>query len=907
MSGCSPLNNLTDLALDQSPEPLMITDADLTRSGGPQIIYVNHAMLKLTGYSRSELIGRSSNIFQGEDTDGKVAAQIIRRLIAEECVSETILNYTKDGKSFWNYITISPIRDDEGRVLAYLSVHHNLTQLHKVKNRHQWDTHLFSTGERIARFGTWSYGIEEDKVLWSNGSYEIWEWGHDTPPPSRTECINFIDQNDRPMMVGLLNACIKTQAPYQAEVRAHSSRGTPMRLKVLGEAVLGDNGKTAALVGAVRDITHEKRLEAELDETISQSREIEQYFAAARSIAKIGMFDYWIEHDRLHWSDELIEMAGLSPDLFPSKLEVFHSRIDPRDRQEYLQLREAALQDHKGFSKTLRFIRPDGKIIHMAIVADLQESVYGRRLVGIARNVTEDVEASQRLASEQERFQIIADTVSDVLWDFDLAQERFWATPNWPRKLGVDFDGTGVHPVEWLALITPEDREKVSGSVRQALDTGADRWDCEFRIADVHGTRAEVEIKSSILRNEHGEAYRILGNCRNVTVEKRQQEGFTRSRALEAVGQMTGGIAHDFNNLLMIIQGNAELLEMRGLDEDDADSVRLIMQASEAAANLTSRLLSFAGQSRLRSASVDAGKLVEDVAVLLRSGLTERISLLTTSETGLCPVEVDGIALEQAIINLTVNARDAMERQGGRVEIACQNVVVADEMVGAKAELAPGRYVCISVTDNGAGMDEQVKSRAFEPFFTTKDVGKGTGLGLSTVYGFARQSGGSLEIYSELGRGTTLNLYLPVSDMARIANEQVDLAVANIVGAGLRVLVVEDQPDVRRHVENVLISAGFDVTSANEGKSALALLEAGKSFDLLFTDIVMPGGMNGVQLAETAKTFLPQLRVLFTSGFPASAFDELGLQKSEDFVLLKKPYKRDELILALTNALHPKA
>lgn len=903
----SSLPDLTTYALDQMPQPVLITDADLTRVGGPRIIFVNNAMLALTGYSRTEVLGQSPKMFQGAETDREKARQVISQLLAGENVQMKLLNYKKDGGPYWTELNISPVRNDQGAVIGFISIQPDLTNLKEVQDRYQRELRLISTGEKIARVGTWGYDIAEEKVLWSGGAYDIWEWDSEAPPPSIADCLNFIDKADRSIIDGMFQACINAQVPYEVEVRAYSSRGAPMRLRVMGEAILDEDGRTAAVVGAIRDITNEKRLEAKLDETISQSLETEQHFSVARAIARIGVFDYWLEHDRLHWSDELHEMTGLSRDIFPCKAAVFLSRIDPRDSEEYRRLLDAATNYREGYSTTVRFRRPDGKTMHMAIVAEVRDSDYGLRVVGIARDVTSETEAAQRLASEQERFRIIADTVSDVLWDFDFERRSFWATPNWPRKLGVEFDGTGSHPSQWLTLIIPDDREKVRSSVRRALDSGADRWDCEFRLLDPEGTQVEVEIKSSILRNDDGTALRILGNCRNVSVEKRQQEGFTRSRALEAVGQMTGGIAHDFNNLLMIIQGNAELLEMKELDEDDAESVHLIMQASEAAASLTARLLSFSGQSRLHNASVDASKLVGDVAVLLRSGLTERILLTTQIRSDLWLIEADGRALEQAIINLTVNARDAIGHEGGCVQIGCENVVIADEMVGGKSDLPAGRYVCISVTDNGAGMSEQVKSRAFEPFFTTKDVGKGTGLGLSTVYGFAKQSGGGLQIYSEIGRGTTVNLYLPASEAAQINKQEADAAAITLVGDGVSVLVVEDQPDVRLHVEHLLTNAGFDVTSAGDGKSALALLKSETSFDLLFTDIIMPGGMNGVQLAEAAKGVAPQIKVLFTSGFPASAFDELGLQQGEGFSLLKKPYKRDELIAALARTLQFKA
>jgi PAS domain S-box-containing protein len=891
--------SLTEYALDQAPEFVLITDADLTRRGGPRIVYVNQAMARATGYTRAELIGKSPKIFQGEDTDAAVASRILKRLAAGEHVEETILNYTKDGTPYWAELNISPVRDDNGETIAYLSIQKDLTKLRKIKEQHERDLRLISTGEKIARVGTWGYDIDEDKVLWSDGAYDIWEWDKSEAPPSVTDCVNFVDEPDRQMMTAMMEACIKTQTPYQAEVRARSSKGTPMRLRVLGEAMLGENGRTTAVVGAVRDITEERRIEAELDESISQSRETEQYFMIARSVAKIGVFDYWIDHDRLHWSDELFEMTGLSPEGFPAKADVFLSRINPEDHPGYEKLMQHAIQTKEGYSVTVRFNRPDGKVMHMAIIAEVRESNYGPRIVGIARDVTVEAEALQRLSREQERFRIIADSVSDVLWDQDFEAETFWITPNWPAKLGVDFDGVGDDPMQWLPYVVVEDRERVVTSVEQALESDADRWECEFRLQDHEGTIVEIEVKASILRHSDGKAYRILGNCRNVTVEKRQREGFTRSRALEAVGQMTGGIAHDFNNLLMIIQGNAELLEMANLEGEDAESVALIMQAAEAAANLTSRLLSFSGQGYLSTSSVDLRDLIENVTLLLRSALTESIELKTTVAPDLEPIEVDGRALEQAIINLAVNARDAIGNDGGKVEISCENVTITNKMVAAKSDLVPGRYVCISVSDNGSGMSPRVISKAFEPFFTTKDVGKGTGLGLSTVYGFARQSGGTAHIYSELGQGTVVNLYLPIGKVSRVEKRPSAVANANLSSVDIRILVVEDQAEVRAHVERLLRNAGFKVVAAPDGKAALALLNVDPDFDLLFTDIIMPGGINGVQLAEAVRRMLPDIKVLFTSGFPASAFDELGIAEQDQFELLKKPYKSEELIAAI--------
>ena len=254
-------SSLPEYALDQAQEFVIMTDAHLARPGGPRIVYVNQAMTKATGYTRSELIGQSPRIFQGAETDRDVASRIIKRLSQGERVQETILNYTKDGSPYWAELNISAVYDDKGQICAYYSVQQDLTELRRVKEQYERDLRLISTAEKIARVGTWGYNIEEDTVIWSHGSYDIWEWDRDQAPPSVTNCIELFDEADRQMITTRLEACIKTQTPYQVEVGARTRMGTAMRLRVIGEAILGENGRTVAVVGAIRDVTEEKRFE----------------------------------------------------------------------------------------------------------------------------------------------------------------------------------------------------------------------------------------------------------------------------------------------------------------------------------------------------------------------------------------------------------------------------------------------------------------------------------------------------------------------------------------------------------------------------------------------------------------------------------------------------------------------
>ncbi|ODT00535.1 MAG: hypothetical protein ABS49_04840 [Erythrobacter sp. SCN 62-14] len=376
------------------------------------------------------------------------------------------------------------------------------------------------------------------------------------------------------------------------------------------------------------------------------------------------------------------------------------------------------------------------------------------------RATREMIAAEADLSLEKERFRIIADTVSDVLWDYDLANQTWWISKDWPKKLGISDNCSDGDARSWFERVHLEDRPKLIMSFRTLLKSTSDTWEVDYRFEGNDGELIDILAKATVLRGSDGRVFRMLGNARNITQEKRNREGYTRARALEAVGKLTGGIAHDFNNLLMIILGNAEFLEMSNLAEEDAEAVTMISQAAESAATLTRQLLAFSGQTQLKTTRVDLNALMSDTISLLRSGLPESVRLTQSSAADLWDADVDANGLQQAIMNLAMNANDAMPR-GGEIAIYCENLIIEEGMKSSVHSLRPGRYVNIEVSDSGDGMSPEVLSRAFEPFFTTKDVGKGTGLGLSTVHGFAHQSGGSAKILSEQGRGTKVCLCLP--------------------------------------------------------------------------------------------------------------------------------------------------
>jgi PAS domain S-box-containing protein len=387
----------------------------------------------------------------------------------------------------------------------------------------------------------------------------------------------------------------------------------------------------------------------------------------------------------------------------------------------------------------------------------------------------------------------------------------------------------------------------------------------------------------------------------DVTDQRRLEEQLRQSQRLEAIGQMTGGVAHDFNNLLTVILGNAEILEDRLESEPLLRRLAgLTRTAAERAAELTSRLLAFSRRQPLNPRAVDIDVLLSELRPLLRRAMGEAIELKTVCARGLWHALVDAAQLESALLNLAVNARDAMPN-GGRLTIEASNVDVDDTEIDIDQEMAPGRYVLVAVADNGVGMDEATRLRAFDPFFTTKDVGKGSGLGLSMVYGFVKQSDGHVRIYSEPGQGTVVKLYLPMSREAEQGVERPSV-VAESPGGTERILVVEDDDMVREQVIAHLRALGYDVLSARDGIEAIEALRRTPDVRLLFTDMVMPRGINGRELAEEALRLQPDLAVLYTSGYTEDAIIHRG-RLDQGVNLLNKPYRRQDLAVKVRAAL----
>ncbi|MGA7803843.1 PAS domain S-box protein [Bradyrhizobium sp.] len=543
-------------------------------------------------------------------------------------------------------------------------------------------------------------------------------------------------------------------------------------------------------------------------------------------------------------------------------------------------------------------IRLKGETFAIATVRDLTRQNALARELAESKQQQAILEERERVADE---LRLWADAFQCAAIGIEISDPRS-GTVHYVNPAYAQAHGIGVDDAKGMAVAdfyAEEERARLPALFDKADSLGQVSYESRHRRKD--GTTFAVEIEVASKHDAAGAVIYRLTSSRDVSAAKLTEQQLRQAQKMEVVGQLSGGIAHDFNNLLTVIVANTEQLGDELQSRDDLqpmlDDVR---HAAQRGAELTKRLLAFSRKQLLRPVVIDCQELLGSMAKMLSRTLRGDIVVRLTSRPDAILAFADHAQLEAAVLNLAVNAQDAMP-EGGRLDLGVELAIVEPQNQGDYRGIAPGDYAVISVTDDGEGMTAEVAARAFEPFFTTKEVGKGSGLGLSMAFGFAKQSNGTVTIYSEPGLGTTLRIYLP-----RVAAKEQQISVpaadAPLPQGCEMVLIVEDDPFVRPAVVRRVESLGYSVVVAASGNEALQKLAANPGIDLLFTDVVMPGGMNGWELAEAARQARPELPIIFTSGYPREVVLEQG-SLFEDAVVLTKPYRKAELAVRLRAAL----
>lgn len=654
------------------------------------------------------------------------------------------------------------------------------------------------------------------------------------------------------------------------------------------------------------DITEKKR--TELDLRISEAR-----LESALTMAALGTFDWNLRTQTITLSERGRAIFGFKPGENPRSADII-ARIYPEDYQRAQAQAVALLATRARRTVEYRVRHPDGSERYVKSVSDVVPGdEVAERYVGVLEDVTEARKAAQRLEQSNAT---LRQRINIRSLELDQSETRFRAyfdaSPEYLYLLRLTADdrlifedvnpaGAALYGIPRESILgrtpldidSPQDASSVDRESRIALRSRSTR---NYETRRSVGARTLIAINTIVSPIETKDGSQLVLVCgRDLTDQRHAEEALRQSQKMEAIGQLTGGIAHDFNNLLAGVMGALELMQKKitlGRFNELDRYVATAQSASKRAAALTHRLLAFSRRQTLSPTLTDVNRLIQSMAELLRRTLGPAVELDVAATEKLWATQVDQSQLESALLNLCINSCDAMPK-GGRLTIETANFEV-DQRMASEGDLLVGQYVSLSVSDTGVGMTPEIVSRAFDPFFTTKPMGAGTGLGLSMIYGFAKQSGGHVRIYSEEGRGATVCLYLPRARVEGEITASPIVTVAAAAGAqGATALVVDDEESIRMLVVEVLQELGYIALEAGDGPSGMEILRSSAHIDLLVTDVGLPG-MNGRQLADAARGLRPELKVLFITGYAENAvinheYLDSGMQ------IMTKPFSMETL------------
>ena len=665
------------------------------------------------------------------------------------------------------------------------------------------------------------------------------------------------------------------------------NNGIPIQVSLSISPIKSETGEIIGASKIARDLTESRRTEQALHQQLEERRRI---FETSQDLILVlnsrGVL--------VQISPSCEAILGYRPEEMIGHNGADYLHFDHLENSR-AEMRAARAGQHVNLSDT-RCIHKDGHEVWLSWLGTWSEPV--KRYFFVGRDMTESRKAQETLRENEKMARNIVETALDAFVQTD----QQYAVLNWNSQAETMFgwqreEVVGKNLIDLIARDADRKDYARQGHFLRSGQGEILRRRTELRVKRRDGIEFTSELSVTALETQRGLVFNAF--FRDLTDKIAAEERIRHAEKMEAIGQLTGGIAHDFNNILTVITGTIEILAGAVSKEPQLAAItKMIDEAAARGAELTQHLLAFARRQPLQPREIDVNTLIIDTAKLLRPTLGEQIQIESTFEDETCLATVDPNQLATALLNLALNSRDAMP-DGGKLIIETGSVYL-DENYAGMNDVRPGHYAMIAVTDTGLGIPPAIIDKVFNPFFTSKGPGKGTGLGLSMVYGFVKQSAGHIKIYSEQGHGTTIKMYLPPGTGASLAPEAA--SSAEIEGGDETILVVEDDQLVRSYVLTQLHSLGYVTLDAANAADALAVIKRGAAFDLLFTDVIMPGTMNGRQLADTLRTNRPDLKVLFTSGYTENAIIHHGKLES-GMLLLAKPYRKSDLARLVRRAL----
>jgi PAS domain S-box-containing protein len=893
--------------------------------GEPRISYINAALATLTGFSSTQLIGRTPLDLAGTQSDPVVAQQWRTALSQRSAFVGELLAKLSGERTLWLRISMRPFVIADAASNALVITFEDITAHKAARASVRASEARLEVAMDASELSMWDWDVTRDEVYY-NDQWRI-SLGVDPKELLRREALHerlllpdeaeVLDQFERHFR----GATSQFDCEYQLPTAFGKPKWFLARAKVVKR---DDKGKAQRVIGVLRDISRRKQ-------HLQESLDVQQRFERAVYGTSDGLYDWDLLTGHVWYAARFREIVGYSDADFPDTFSAFQTIVDEVDRGQVVGSIRAHLENRTPLDVRCRVKTAGGSTLWCRMRGEAERNAGGRplRLAGSISDISAQVEAEQALNRTQDFYGTILDSLPLYIAYADRSERVIYANRRFQQFFDIPLrDSMGRSVGE----IVGQRRYEVIGSfVRAALQGRTIEQQGRFR--DATGRPVDMEAAFVPHRDEAGQIQGCFVAVRDVTEKRLLEAELRQSQKMEAVGRLTGGIAHDFNNLLAVIIGNTQLLA-RSLRE----SPRLSRQAETAlkaamrGGELTRRLLAFARQQVLEPKVVDLNGLVGGMFEFLRRSLTGEIDIRQQllgkepegrglkdaqerllgkepecrgrkdaqerPESQVWSVKIDPGQLENAVLNLVINARDAMP-EGGTITIATRNVVVSDtalpeRSIGEDAP-QPGEYVLLEVSDTGSGMSADTLKRVFEPFFTTKDVGKGSGLGLSMVYGFVKQSDGYINVTSCVGQGTSVHLYFPRTHaLAEHASLDQGASAEALPRGDETILVVEDNPEVRATAVEILGSLGYRLLEAANGHQALEKFMQHPDVALVFSDVMLPGGLLGTSLVAKLCERRAGLKVLMTTGFSESAIMHRGLLDGS-IAVLSKPYKVEDL------------
>jgi PAS domain S-box-containing protein len=792
--------------------------------------------------------------------------------------------------------------DEEGRQIGATGVILDITARVQADQALRHSEALLTRAQRTARVGHWVWRegsldrpVGQGAAQFSAVAAEI--FGVDPEElrlPVAEWVRRFVHPEDAQHILNILTRSVSGELTrYEIDYRGRHTDGTWRWIHEIGEWDYDAAGKVIGATGVLQDITERVEAQAAL-------RRSEAQLKRAQQIAKLAYWHWGTDLLPCGWQDAASRYSAEAAEIFGvpvnqlsqmTNIEYLQRFVHPDDREGLKSVfDDFAAMRVPSYSIEYRIQHATGDWRTISERGEWDRAADGRigGATGTIQDITELREAERAFKEGAARLKLMTDhlPISIGYMDMDERLQFINATAErWYGKPAEQLVGKTMQEfmdAETYQVMLPYVREAKAGKAVKM----------QIRRQYPAGPLRDIEMLFVPHVGANGKVAGYFGMAFDMTDRLAMEAQLHQAQKMEAVGQLTGGVAHDFNNLLGVIVGNLDLLAAQMPSGTKAQSLlSTALDAAESGAALIRRLLAFSRRQMLLPKATNLSELVSGMMVLMQRSLGEAIAVETAIPADLWPALIDAGQLEAAILNLAINSRDAMP-EGGRLAITLANTTVDDAMAPSDSDALPGDYIRVTVSDTGTGIAPDIMSRVLEPFFTTKEVGKGTGLGLSMVYGFVKQSGGFLQLESRVGEGTTISLYLPRAHASLATADSAAPSHGNLRGEGEIVLVVEDRPDMRAFSAEALRALNYQPLEAPDGPTALALLEQRSDIAVLFSDVVLPGGMSGFELARVARARRPEIKVLLTSGYSERA---AGTRGEEDEAMLEKPFRPSDL------------